>query len=124
MTRRTLLGALKCAFRELRRELDTILAIFAAGLAGDGVSRTRSEVAIERSLGSNAKMLVCEASVHGLTCALVPWPQLVASAAQRVRGRRTRRPGNITNKTRPSFPARATSAKPYPRDFCTRRYRN
>jgi hypothetical protein len=62
MTRRTLLGALKCAFRELRRELDTILAIFAAGLAGDGVSRTRRDVAIERSLGSNAKMLVCEAS--------------------------------------------------------------
>lgn len=29
MTRRTLLGALKCAFRELRRELDTILAIAA-----------------------------------------------------------------------------------------------
>ena len=31
MTRRTLLGALKCAFRELRRELDTILAIAAVG---------------------------------------------------------------------------------------------
>lgn len=40
MTRRTLLGALKCAFRDLRRELATIaltLVIFAVGLAVVGL---------------------------------------------------------------------------------------
>lgn len=42
MTRRALLGALKCAFRDLRRELATIdwtLVIFAVELAGWRVSR-------------------------------------------------------------------------------------
>jgi hypothetical protein len=45
MTRRTLLGALKCAFRDLRRELATIdwtLVIFAVELAGCRVSRQSS----------------------------------------------------------------------------------
>lgn len=45
MTRRTLLGALKCAFRDLRRELATIdwtLVIFAVGWAGCRVSRQSS----------------------------------------------------------------------------------
>ena len=45
MTRRTLLGALKCAFRDLRRELATIdwtLVIFAVDVAGCRVSRQSS----------------------------------------------------------------------------------
>lgn len=45
MTRRTLLGALKCAFRDLRRELatdDWTLVIFAVDVAGCRVSRQSS----------------------------------------------------------------------------------
>ena len=67
MTRRTLLGALKCAFRELRRELDTILAIFAAGWAGDGLVE-REEMSLSNRILDKFEVerLVCEASAHGL----------------------------------------------------------
>lgn len=72
MTRRTLLGALKCAFRELRRELDTILAIAAVDGREMGLVEREGEVRcrkIEGSILSGPRGLVSERASTGVSSA-------------------------------------------------------
>lgn len=69
MTRRTLLGALKCAFRELRRELDTILAIAAVDGREKGlVEREVGYSAVEKFANIDVALAMrseCASTVHG-----------------------------------------------------------
>lgn len=107
MTRRTLLGALKCAFRELRRELDTILAIAAVDWREMGlVEQEGKSVAVVkflRILSGSSGLAARSERARTRICARGLGPDMAGATNQRVHRSYHRHPGNVTTSTRPYF---------------------